>query len=81
MKSQLLEEENAALRRKLHRTAVDSEVEVQTLILRNSRLQDEVELIGQKAYQTAVTANVREYHSTKVQRNLTEELAFLSRQN
>lgn len=77
MKSQLLEEENAALRRKLHRTANDSEVEVQTPILRNSRLQDEVELIGQKAYQTAVTANVREYHLRKCNATFTEELAFL----
>lgn len=52
-----------------------------TLILRNSRLQEEVDLLGQKAYQTAVTANVREFHSNKVQRSLAEELAFLSRQN
>lgn len=76
-----LEEENVALRRKLHRTANESEADVHTLILRNSRLQEEVELMGQKVYQTAAAASVKEYHSTKVQRNLTDELAFLTRQN
>jgi hypothetical protein len=68
----LLEEENIALRRKLHRTANDSEADVQTLILRNSRLQEEMDLLGHKAYQTTVSANARDYHSTKIQKNLAE---------
>lgn len=66
---------------KLHHTANVNEADIHSLALRNSRLENELEQLNLRHQQINIAATTKEYHSTKIQRSLTEEIAFLTRQN